>query len=225
MYTEPLQYGLYYHIFNRGINGCDLFLNDLHTKYFFDLYAIYIAPIADTYAWCLMKNHFHLLVRIKNIEEIGYLNPMNANNEDNVIKWQVGFPENELQSSELNGWKKPKPSSMFAHLFDAYAKKFNFEMQRTGSLFETPFRRINIESENYFRNLVVYIHRNPINHGIVNNIEACKNTSYHSLISDSPTKLMRNELIEWFGNKTNFIDLHRKEMDNTGIEKYLIDED
>lgn len=30
----------------------------------------YISPVADTFAWVLMKNHFHFLVRIKSESEI-----------------------------------------------------------------------------------------------------------------------------------------------------------
>jgi hypothetical protein len=34
------------------------------------LYDKHISPIADTFAWVLMRNHFHLLVRIKEEEDI-----------------------------------------------------------------------------------------------------------------------------------------------------------
>lgn len=33
-------------------------------------YKIYIGPIADTYAFCLMPNHFHFLIKIKSEEEL-----------------------------------------------------------------------------------------------------------------------------------------------------------
>ena len=66
----PLEHGKYYHIYNRGINSDNLFKENENYNYFLKLYDKHIDPIADTFAWCLMKNHFHFLVRIKEIEEI-----------------------------------------------------------------------------------------------------------------------------------------------------------
>jgi len=62
---EPLEYGKFYHIYNRGINSTALFFEKGNYEYFLKLYEHHIDPIAETYAWCLMKNHFHFLVRIK----------------------------------------------------------------------------------------------------------------------------------------------------------------
>jgi hypothetical protein len=60
-----LQPGQYYHIFNRGNNGETLFREQRNYPYFLSLYAKYIEPVAEIYAYCLLKNYFHLLVRIK----------------------------------------------------------------------------------------------------------------------------------------------------------------
>ncbi len=62
---QTLESGKYYHIYNRGINSCDIFRHDENYEHFLRLYDKYINPIAKTFAWVLMKNHFHFLVRIK----------------------------------------------------------------------------------------------------------------------------------------------------------------
>ena len=66
----PLGHGKYYHIYNRGVNSDILFKENENYNYFLKLYDKHIEPIAETFAWCLMKNHFHFLIRIKEIEEI-----------------------------------------------------------------------------------------------------------------------------------------------------------
>ena len=61
----PLQLGAYYHIYNRGINRENVFREERNYRYFLELYAKHIEPVAETYAYCLLKNHFHVLVRTR----------------------------------------------------------------------------------------------------------------------------------------------------------------
>ncbi len=64
-YFEP---GVVYHIFNRGNNQENIFLEEKNYTYFLALLKKYIIPVADIYAYCLLKNHFHLALRIKDEE-------------------------------------------------------------------------------------------------------------------------------------------------------------
>ena len=59
-----LSHSTYYHIYNRGYNRQDLFYEEQNYLYFLQRYEHHICPVADTFAHCLMKNHFHLLVRV-----------------------------------------------------------------------------------------------------------------------------------------------------------------
>ncbi|SHF99593.1 hypothetical protein SAMN05444274_11740 [Mariniphaga anaerophila] len=68
-----LEYGQFYHIYNRGINGCNLFRESENYEYFLHLYDKYVSPVADTFAWVLMRSHFHFLVRIRKEEEISFM--------------------------------------------------------------------------------------------------------------------------------------------------------
>ena len=115
MMKPPLEYGKYYHIYNRGNNYEDIFTENSDYKHFLNIYDIYIHPVADTYAWCLMKNHFHILVRIKEEPEIGFLNSEHSKSEDLCIKWKTYDVENT--DNRFN--KKPIPGQQFKHLFNA----------------------------------------------------------------------------------------------------------
>lgn len=128
----PLEYGKYYHIYNRGNNYENIFIENSDYKHFLHIYEIYINPIADTYAWCLMKNHFHALLRVKDENEIGFLNSENAKSEDPGIKWKTY----ELENPDKRFSKKPSPTQQFKHLFNAYSRWFNLRHPRRGSLFE-----------------------------------------------------------------------------------------
>jgi REP element-mobilizing transposase RayT len=62
---EKLIPGNYYHIYNRGINGEDLFKEAKNYPFFLKRLQKYLLPVSEIYAYCLLKNHFHLLVKIK----------------------------------------------------------------------------------------------------------------------------------------------------------------
>src|SRR5436190_1092421 len=129
----PLEFGEYYHIFNRGIDGEDIFREERNYTYFLKLYAKYVEPIADTFAYCLLGNHFHLLVRIKG--------------------------EETCRVSETG--QVLNPTQQFSNFFNSYAKSINKAYNRTGSLFQRPFGRIHIRTDRYFTRLIHYIHFNP----------------------------------------------------------------
>ncbi|MEQ9301450.1 MAG: hypothetical protein RIF33_22925 [Cyclobacteriaceae bacterium] len=67
---EPLQPTRVYHIYNRGINRCNLYTKSDNYHYFLQKYKKYVYPVAKTYAYCLLPNHFHFLVGIRSEEEI-----------------------------------------------------------------------------------------------------------------------------------------------------------
>ena len=62
---EPLCPGDFYHIYNRGNNRETIFRTAENYRFFLERYVYYIEPIAATYAYCLLPNHFHLFVGIR----------------------------------------------------------------------------------------------------------------------------------------------------------------
>jgi len=170
--TINLEYGKYYHIFNRGVNRTNIFYKSANYYHFLRLYEQYIDPIAETYAYCLLKNHFHLLVRIKNP------------NPDRVL-----LP----------------PFRYFSHLFNAYSQAVNKQEKRTGTLFERPFHRLEVDTEEYFRQLITYIHTNPVKHRFTEDYRYYPWSSYWKILSPKKIKLNREQVITWFKNENEFI--------------------
>jgi hypothetical protein len=67
---SPLLYDTYYHIYNRDVNGENIFVEERDYDLFLRLFEKHLIPVADLFAYCLLWNHFHLSVRIKSEEEI-----------------------------------------------------------------------------------------------------------------------------------------------------------
>jgi putative transposase len=199
--TAPLRPGHYYHIYNRGNNREDLFREERNYRYFLQLYARHVLPIAITFAYCLMRNHFHFLVRIR---------------------------EAVLQTSQVSETCEvltPRQVSQnFSNFFNAYTKSINKAYGRTGSLFEERFGRIEVTTDAYFANLIFYIHFNPQKHGFVDDFRDWPWSSYHTLQAAGDTKLERGEVMDWFGGKSQFEEFHRGLVDEKAVAA-LIDED
>ena len=157
---NPLQHETYYHIYNRGVNRENIFVEERNYAYFLRLYEKYIDPIVETFAYCLLRNHFHLLVRIKSREEI---------------------PRETLRVSEtLRVWA---PSTRFSDFFNAYAKSINKAYGRTGSLFQHPFGRVPIKDDRQFYCVVMYIHQNPQKAGMVQDVADYRWSSYNDYLN------------------------------------------
>lgn len=188
--NAPLEEGMYYHVYNRGNGGENVFREARNYEYFIHKYLQHLEAFVDTFCYALLKNHFHLLVQIKSA-------PLNAKHDS---------------------------AQAFANWFNAYAKGYNSVYARNGSLFQRPFRRIPVTSENYLLTLVRYIHRNPQKHGFVSDFREWEYSSYHALCSNEPTFLKRREVLEWFDGIEAFQEFHLKPSSENALQEIIGDD-
>ncbi len=192
-----LEPGKSYHIYNRGNNKENLFKEPSNYFYFLSLWVKYIEPVAKTYCYNLLPNHFHFFIRIDD------------------------------SNSELSSCKV---SQAFSNYFNAYAKAINYKYDRTGSLFQERFRRVEVDSDEYFTKIIGYILTNAVKHGYCKNVAAYPYSAYNILISDKPTRLLRKEILDWFGNKENlknYILNYRQDINDLGsmLQNEIDDDD
>jgi putative transposase len=198
-YFVPLESSRYYHIFNHAVGNENFFKCDDNYVYFIKKYVEYINPIVNTYAFVLMPNHFHYLIEIKDRKEI-YSHYVLLESKKEIPKIKS---EDELDYEKF-------VMQQFSNFFNSYTKSFNKKYKRKGALFIDYLRRIEIKENEYLRNLVMYIHQNPIHHKFCNQTESWKYSSYNSILSNKETLLKREDVIEWFGYKDNFILMHKE---------------
>lgn len=132
----------YYHIYNRGGNHKDLFLESNDYYYFLSLFKRYLSDEAEfdssgrpfvkfdnqveLVAFCLMPNHFHILCYL--MEPDGIIHLMRS-------------------------------------VMTAYTMYFNKKYKNTGKLCESAFLASRIDTEMYLWQVSRYIHLNPIDAG------------------------------------------------------------
>ena len=202
--TAPLEPDHYYHIFNRGNNRENIFYSQENYQYFLRKYDQYLSNYLDTYCFCLLPNHFHLLVRIKSPECI----LQQATSDFKASKY-ADLPIDQMVSER------------FRRFFLSYSKSINKQRGRVGSLFQKPFRRKKVTDDAYFTSLVRYIHNNPVHHGIYSCYRTYLWSSYRRILADRPSKLMKEEVIEWFGGRKNYLDFHQSNIDADRIEQLI----
>lgn len=203
------QEGYLYHIYNQGNNRQKIFFN--RENYFFFLKKIkkHIHPYADIIAWCLMPNHFHLMVLVK---EIG-----------RNVTTEIG--ESMTFSRSANESRTPTSISPTGSLnksigimLASYTRAINNQNNTTGSLFRdktkaecincpdgvTPsyvtgkdgITRINIKPDRkqYPQICFDYIHKNPVKAKLVLNPTEWEFSSARDYVGLQDGKLINMEI-------------------------------
>jgi REP element-mobilizing transposase RayT len=183
-YELPLLENNYYHIYNKSNPGFEIFYNDENYRYFLRKFFFHLDNFIDLYAFCLIPNHFHMLIKVKK----------------------------EFAVAKNN--KSINISKAFSNFFNSYTKSIHVQNRSSGNLFQRPFKRIPIFQNNYLLNLVCYIHKNPVHHGLCKDMSNYNWSSYNEILSELKTKIRKEEILKWFGGKENFIGFHRAYLNN-----------
>jgi len=135
-----------YHIYNRGNNKQKIFFIPDNYVYFLKKIRSYLLPHCDVLAYCLMPNHFHLLIHA---------------NERTVLNSNIGGKEKNVLSEAIR------------NLLSSYTQAINKQNNSTGSLFQqnTKSKCISKGSNLYGLICLHYIHQNAMKAKLVNTME------------------------------------------------------
>jgi len=183
--VTPILGGHYYHLFNRGVNRQVTFFTTENYEYFLSQTGLFLSEYVHFLAYCLLPNHFHFIVKIKD--------QLNVNNKIITSEEEVG----RIVSNQIR------------RLFISYSMAINKQEGRTGSLFESKYKRLEIEDDEYLRYAIFYTHFNPQKHKIASNFRHYKYSSYHSIFSKKTTKIDRDFVLDIFGGREEFVSYHQ----------------
>ena len=199
-YIEDFTENGFMHIICKSISGSKLFKNDDNRLYFLLKYAQYSTGYLNTYAYILLDNHAHFLIKNTSSDELkSYLKSLS---KDSLKTHQKRYLANEICYSEAVEFQ-------MKDFFIAYAMAFNKKNNRSGSLFVNPFRRVRIIDEIHLHQLVIYIHANALKHGICKEFKNYKWSSYQTILSEKKTILLREKILDFFGGKDSFVKQHQ----------------
>jgi REP element-mobilizing transposase RayT len=200
--------GCTYHLYTHANGFENLFRSDENYCYFLRRYEHFIPPVAETYAYCLMPNHLHFLIRIRLQAELEATFGLAKTSE---VSTRALTDLGGLSAAEK------RISKQFSNLFNSYTKSFNKMYNRMGSLFSPNFKREKVTTDEYFTKLIHYIHANPVHHGFVNSIPEWPWSSYHRHATGEPSTLLMGEAVmHWFGSRAQFIQFHQQPIARKG---------
>ena len=183
-----------YHVYNRTVDRKPMFTSNENYAFFIRQFDKYLSDYVKIYAYNLLGNHFHFMIKVNNLTDLTTFEKLS-----------------NLTTEKLSNQQKTTHdivSHQFRKFFQSYAMAFNKEQNRIGTLFQTPFKRVRVEDENYLRELACYINTNAHKHNLVKDFRDWKWSSYHNSISNKETKLLKEELISYFDDIDNFIYCH-----------------
>ncbi len=227
-YHSKFEFEKYYHIFNRGNNRENIFCNKGNYQYFLAKWEHYIVAFADILSYCLMPNHFHFLVKVKSQKELTSLltNPENLSKPSSIGKVNVQKSTKPIGISRSNSTNDINKllEDQFRNLFSGYTLAFNNQQNRSGSLFQKRFKRIEIANDDYLTTIIHYIHHNPIHHGFVDDYSKWKFSSYNAMLSKEETSLNRKIVLDWFGGQSGFEEFHSESKNLNAIKSLIMEE-
>jgi putative transposase len=166
--------GGYYHLYNRGNNKQDIFLQKTDYLGFFNrLFALLkpkvqraslhfkrACPLPENafslICYCLMPNHFHLVLK---------------------------------QNTELGVDK------LMSRLCTSYSKHFNYKYERVGKLFQDQYKAVRVDDDSYLLWLSAYIHQNPRVAGMVENLIEYPWSSFPEYMGFGETFISEKDII------------------------------
>lgn len=179
----------FYHIYNHAVGTENLFKSHENYLFFLNKYDQHLSTVFKTLAYCLMPNHFHLLVQVR---------------DEYTLRSLITKPEDKIDFHKFIMQK-------LSNFLNGYAKAFNKQHSRRGALFIDYTKRKEITNDSYFTRVVNYIHQNPIHHGFCKEASEWEYSSFNSMISTTKsTKLERNTIFDWFGGIEQFAYFHQE---------------
>lgn len=171
----------FYHVMNRGAGRRTIFNTEEERKIFLNLLSeAHIQFAIQIHAYCLMTNHYHLLIKTP----LGNL------------------------------------SRAMRHINGIYTQRYNRLNKTDGALFRGRYKSILVDSDTYLIHLSKYIHLNPLEARMVEDLTHYKWSSYCAYIGikDTPRWLYKNEVYEQLNGVSNPCEHYRLFVKNLELD-------
>ncbi|MDB5275076.1 MAG: hypothetical protein JWR61_31 [Ferruginibacter sp.] len=192
----------HYHLVFKSIDGILLFRQNSDYDIFLERFQQFTSFAVDTWAYCLLNNHAHFIVKIKPIDAI-----VNAINNIDFAKQTVAMKKLLAATDKvaLVDEMLERQVNSFMVSFANYTKN---KYRHHGGLFQKPFKRLEIDTGNWLKTAIIYVHLNSLKHKVFSNYSDYLHCSYFYFVRLCNTYCDAEKVLEFFGGLSQFISLH-----------------
>ncbi len=196
----------YYHIVFKSIDGLLLFQEETDYYIFLKRLKEFTGFLFDTWAYCQLQNHVHLIVKARPAGLIfDDVNNMAAEKQTVSMKKFLNEPTELIFIDEM--FERQVNSFMVS--FANFSKN---KYKRQGGLFQKPFKRILISNDSWLQQAIIYVHANPLKHKISKNYESYRHSSYAEIVSAKTVNCDVKSVLLFFGGLNKSIHFHEKQI-------------
>lgn len=209
----PLVVGETYHVFNRSIARQPIFLSNYDYQRALDTLIFY--------SYSNLPLRFSHYKRLPESRKNDFMDSLRKNNDKQVDVMAFCLMPNHVHFL-IKEIKEKGISTFMSNFQNSFAKYFNLKTERTGSLFQTMFKAVRIETEEQLIHVVRYIHLNPVTAFILKNVEQLTVypwSSFPIYLGKQTSEIINtNEILSYFPSIDKFIQFTK---DNVNYQREL----
>jgi hypothetical protein len=207
-FKAPFYPQKYYHVIFRSVDDVLLFKTLDNRVFFLNRFSNYLHPVCNCLAYCLLNNHAHFIIQVKSRVS---------------LKAAILSTSEEFRTFSMKKFlEKPVKDEMVGEMLErqvnrfmvSYANAFNKMFSRKGTLFQSPFRRVEIKEDAHLQQAIIYVHANAQKHGLIKDFKDHQYSSYWEIMNDNSVNVQVNEVLQFFGNKERFKTIHQQQVDH-----------
>lgn len=194
----PIVIGEIYHTFNRSIARQPIFLNSRNYNRALEL--------INFYSYAKPRLRFSHYNRLPLKEKADFIDDLKANGHKQIQLFAFCLMPNHvhflMKEAQKNGI-----SRFMSNFQNSYAKYLNIKTDRTGSLFQSMFKAVRIESDEQLIHICRYIHLNPLTSYVIkdiNDLEKYNWSSYLEYFNERSEIVDIDLILRFFPSKEKF---------------------
>lgn len=209
------QSGLCYHEVLKANTGLILFRDDSDRRIFVRKMCQFILPCCEVLAYAILGNHVHLIIR-PHPEQILSRLTLELRKIDLNLTAQV-LPDylDPGKKLELPDFLKPYRGPVHHQIRYAIRSlklSYDYDLARkhelTGTLWLRRLSSTLLETTDDLIRTILYIHKNPVYHGMVHNPEDWQYSSFNEIVEGKDWLVRSEEILGLFGSLQNFLQAH-----------------
>jgi len=187
-YKHEFLAGECYHIYNQCVSHVNYFEQTNNSQHFLDKFQEYFINCFNIYAYCLMPNHFHMIVNVKKEDEV--LESLKNKSDSKAIE---SFKKGEIPLDEyiLDQLKR---------FISSITMSYKRNNDHRGPLFVERTKHVLLDGESKLMEKVCYVHHNPIHHSFSTNYRDWDFSSFSDYLTEGTLDSDKEHFLEYIGD-------------------------